>query len=62
MKKKGIFYDNSNQYIEDIVSYAIESNNKIYKNESFKFNYSITEVLPRSNSKLYRKCIFFLNF
>jgi hypothetical protein len=56
--KIGIFYDNSNSYMEDIISYVIETNNKFYKNnESFTFNYSANEVMSKnSTNKLYKKC------
>ena len=56
--KIGIFYDNSNHYMEDMISYVIETNNKFYKNnESFTFNYSMNEVMSKnSTNKLYKKC------
>ena len=56
--EKGVFYDETYDDVEDLVDYAFEINNKLFKDRLFQFDYSIIRVRMHENLKLSKKCKF----
>ena len=54
--EKGVFYDETYDDVEDLVDYAFEINNRLFKDRLFQFDYSIIRVRMHEGLKLSKKC------
>jgi hypothetical protein len=52
--KKGVYYDDSHEHINDFVAYVTDLQNKMLRYNSFQFDFTIKKIL--NSKKLSRQC------
>lgn len=52
----GVYYDDTHDNVEDLVSYSVDVTNRVLKSSSFQFEYSINRVDHFNSYKLTKTC------
>ena len=58
LKKKGIFYDETYENVEDLASYSSEVIGRNLRKSDFQFEYTISRVYQNSSFKLTKLCMY----